>query len=591
MSARPGKPTRRLPLDRVPFLPDWILTYKVRYLGNDLLAGLTVAIMLIPQGMAYALLAGMPPIYGLYASLVPLIVYAFIGSSRHLSVGTTAIDSLFMAFALSAWADPGSDAYIGYALMFAVMVGLVHVALSVGRLGFLVNLLSRPVILGFISAAAAIIGFNQLAGLMGVPLPRAEHVYTLIYEAALHVSDTHLPSLGLGLAGILLLVLFRKWNRLFPAAIVVVTLAILVTWWLDLDGRGVAIVGFIPTGLPSFEAPAFDQGIARELMLPAIMLALLQFTNVVSLGKAFAARYDYSIYPNRELFALGMANIMGAFFQGITVSGSFSRTAVNADAGARSPLANLVAALLVGLTLLVLTPLLYFLPVPMLADIIMVAAFGMINLNGLRHLYKMKRADGHLALMTFIVTLLFGLQTGILIGMTASVIAIMYRISRPNVAILGNLPGTRSYRDVEVFDEAKLIAGILILRVDASFSYANADYLKEFILHICDLEKNTDIHSVIIDASSVNDLDTTAVEALYSVVDRLDERGIGLYVTGIHGSVRGVFDRSGLDKRLGTDHFFLSPHRAVQHIHKTRNVPWYDDTQLNEDASLNQPYN
>lgn len=566
-------------------LPLWIRSYSGKDFGGDLLAGLTVGIMLVPQGMAYALLAGMPPIYGLYASLVPLIVYACLGSSRHLSVGTVAIDSLIMFFALSVFAEPESEMYVAYALMFAVMVGTVHVLLSIGRMGFLVNLLSRPVILGFISAAATIIGCNQLANIMGIQIPRAEHVYTVVYEAALHVNTTHLPSLGVGLVGILLLVLLRKWKKLFPSALVVVTLGILATWGLGLHDTGVAIVGHIPTGLPTFTVPVFEFGVAKNLFLTAIMLALIQFTNVVSLGKSFAAKYDYSISPNRELFAIGMANIIGAFFQSFSISGSFSRTAVNAEAGARTPASNIISALLIALTLLVLTPLLYYLPVPILAAIIMVAAFGMINVKGLQNLYKMKRADGHLALMTFIVTLIFGLQTGILIGIIASVIAIMYRISRPNLAVLGNLPGTRSYRDVDVFEEAKLIPGILILRVDASFSYANADYLKETIIRICDLEKNTDIHSVIIDASSVNDLDTTAVEAFFSIVDRLDERGIGLYFTGIHGSVRGVLDRSSLAARLGPDHFFLSPHRAVQFIQKQRNLPWFDDTQMKEDIS------
>ena len=565
--------------------PSWIASYSSKDFGGDLLAGLTVGIMLVPQGMAYALLAGMPPIYGLYASLVPLVVYALLGSSRHLSVGTVAIDSLIMFFALSAFAEAESEMYIAYAMMFAVMVGTVHVLLSIGRMGFLVNLLSRPVILGFISAAATIIGCNQLANIMGMQLPRAEHVYTVVYETALHINTTHLPSLGVGLVGILLLVLLRKWKKLFPAALVVVTLSTLATWGLGLHETGVAIVGDIPTGLPTFKIPVFEFGVAKDLALTAIMLALIQFTNVVSLGKSFAAKYDYSISPNRELFAIGMANIVGAFFQSFSISGSFSRTAVNAEAGARTPVANIITALLIALTLLVLTPLLYYLPIPILAAIIMVAAFGMINLKGLKNLYKMKRADGHLALMTFIVTLIFGLQTGILIGITASVIVIMYRISRPNVAVLGNLPGTRSYRDVDVFEEAKLIPGILILRVDASFSYANADYLKEIIIRICDLEKNTDIHSVIIDASSVNDLDTTAVEAFFTVVDRLDERGIGLYFTGIHGSVSGVLDRSSLAARLGPDHFFLSPHRAVQHIQKQRNLPWFDDTEMQGDIS------
>ena len=575
----PNPYSSRIAKNRVepsPLWPKWLLTYKKSDFWRDLLAGFTVGVMLVPQSMAYALLAGMPPIYGLYASLVPLIVYALLGSSRHLSVGTTAIDSLIMVFAIGAIAEPGSDQYIGIALLFAVMVGLVHLFLSVGRLGFLANLLSRPVILGFISAAATIIGFNQIANLLGISIPRTERVYDLLFEAAVHFPETNIPSLLIGLTGILLLVLFRRWKKLFPAALAVVVLGILVTGGLGLNERGVAILGDIPTGLPHFVVPTIDLNIAGQLAVTAITLALIQFTNVVSLGKAFAAKFDYTIDPNRELFAVGMANIVGSFFQSFTISGSFSRTAINAQAGARTPISNVFTALLIALVLVALTPLLYYLPVPILAAIIMVAAFSMINFKGLKKLYKMKRRDGHLALSTFVVTFIFGLQAGILFGIVASVVAIMYRISRPNVAILGNLPGTRSYRDIEVFDEARLIEGILILRVDASFMYANAGFLKDLILERCDLENN-DIHSVIIDASTVNDLDTTGVEALFTIVDRLAEREIDLYITGVHGAVSGVLQRSGLEKRLGPTRLFLSPHRAVQHIQRSRGLPWIDD--------------
>ncbi|MEM8487224.1 MAG: sulfate permease [Bacteroidota bacterium] len=564
----------------------WYRKYNKTDAGGDLLAGLTVGIMLIPQGMAYAMLAGMPPIHGLYASLLPLVVYAFLGTSRQLSAGTVAIDSLLVVFALRSFATPGTDHYIQIAFMFAAMVGLIHIAFSIGRMGFLVNLLSRPVILGFISAAATIIGFSQLSNIMGLSFPRAERIIIVLIEAGRNIADTHILSLGIGLAGIVLLLSLKRFIPKFPAALLAVGLSILATWYFRLDQYGVRILGDIPTGLPGLVIPIFDLNLAGQLFVSALTLALIQFTNVVSLGKYYASINNHSINPNRELFAIGMANLVGSFFQSYAVSGGFSRSAVNNEAGARTPMANLVAATLVALTLLFLTPIFYYLPVPILASIIMVAAFGMINISGIRNLYKMKRSDGHLALMTFIVTLVLGLQKGILIGIAASVVVVMYRISRPNVAVLGNLPGTRSFRDVEIFEEAKLIAGILILRVDASFSYANADYLKELIVHICDLPKNTDIHSVIIDASAANDLDTTAVEALFSVVEQLDEREIGLYFTGVHGSVSGVIRRSGLEKRLGEDHFFLSPYRAVQHIQCEKGISQISEREIIQAASL-----
>ena len=345
-------------------------------------------------------------------------------------------------------------------------------------------------------------------------------------------------------------------------------------------------MGSIPTGLPGFTAFSFDFNNMGHLIVPALTLALIQFTNVISLGKTFANKYNYSINPNKELFALGASNLIGSLFQSYTVSGSFSRTAVNEQTGAKSPLSNVFAALLIGLTLLFLTPILYYLPIPILAAIIMVASFGMINIKEMKSLFKMKKTDGFLAIITLVVTLVFGLEAGIISGIMASVIAIMYRISRPNVAILGNIPGTRSYRDIELYDDVIQIEGILILRIDASFSYANADFLRDLILSTSNPKTST-ITSVVIDTSSVNDLDTTAVQALFVVIEILNQRNIELYFTGIHGSVRGVMQRSGLVDRLGRDHFFLSPFRAVNHI-KSKKEKGFENT--GDGAADNNPH-
>lgn len=557
--------------------------YTRSTLTADLVAGLTVGVMLVPQSMAYAMLAGMPPIYGLYASLIPLVVYALLASSRHVTPGTVAIDSLIMVFALGNLAEPNTAEYVQIAFLFAFMVGAVHLVMAIGRLGFLVNLLSRPVIMGFVSAAATIIGCNQFSNLMGLSLPRREHFYMLIYDAGINLFNTHWLSLVVGVVGIVALVALRKWKRLFPAALAVVILSILASWGLKLQAQGVKVVGDIPTGLPGFSLFAFDYGIMRELLVTAVTLALIQFTNVISLGKSFANKHNYALNPNRELLALGAANIVGSFFQSYTVSGSFSRTAVNDQAGAKSPLSNIFAASLIALTLLFLTPILYYLPIPILAAIIMVASFGMISIKEMKSLFRMKKIDGYLALITFTVTLAFGLEAGILTGITSSVVAIMYRISRPNVAILGNLPGTRSFRDITLHQEAEEIEGILILRVDASFMYANADFLKDLILSHSNAA-GANIHAVIIDASSVNDLDTTAVQALFAVVEILERRNVDLYFTGVHGAVVGVLKKSGLIEKLGKDHFLLSPFRAVEHIRKNQNLEPSGDGSVEEDS-------
>jgi len=553
------------PLGRIVHITTWLPGYSWAALRGDLVAGLTVGVMLIPQAMAYALLAGLPPIYGLYASLVPLLVYPIFGTSRHLAAGIVAIDMVIMAVGLGGLAEPGSAQYIALAVLLALMVGAIQMLMGVARLGFVVNLLSRPVIVGFTSGAVLTIGLGQLGNLLGIELSQTRHVFASLADVVRQVGETRLLSLVLGAGAIGTLIGLRRWQRFVPGSLVVVVLGILVTWWFGLDRQGVAVVGSIPTGLPAPAAPAFSVATVRALMPTAAALVLVQFMSVISLGKALAARHRYWIQPNRELFAIGAANFFGSWFRGLPVSGSFSRTAVNEQAGAHTPLANVAAAGLVGLTLLFLTPLFYYLPVSVLAAVIMVAVFGLMQLREMQYLFKAKRIDGGLALLTFAATLVVGIQEGILTGVVASVVAILYRISRPHVAILGHLPDTRSFRDIDRLSQARPIEGIFMLRVDASFSFANAEYLKDLLLQQSQAE-DSPVRAIIIDASTMNDLDTTAVGVLMFVAETLRSRGVDLYISGLKGPAKDVVQRSGLEAALGTDHFFLSPHRAVKHI-------------------------
>lgn len=543
----------------------WLPGYGTAEARGDLAAGLTVGVMLVPQGMAYAVLAGMPPIYGLYAALVPLVVYTLLGTSRHLAVGPIAIDMLIVAAGLGALASPGSPRYVALGVLLALMVGAVQLLMGAARLGFLVNLLSRPVIAGFTSAAALIIAFSQLGNLLGLSLPQTQHVYTLAWAAVGQVEQVSSFSVTLGLGSIALLAGLAWWKPLFPAPLVVVVLATFLSWELGLGRLGVETVGAVPSGLPQPAFPSIDLGAVGALVPTALALALVQFMSVMSLGKTFAARHHYSVDANRELWAVGAANLLGSLFRSIPVSGSFSRSAVNEQAGARTPAANLVAAAVVALTLLFLTPLFAFLPLPALAAIIIVAAFGLFDWRELRMLMQIKTIDGSLALVTFLATLLIGIQEGILIGIGTSVVAVMYRISRPNVAELGHLPGTRSFRDLSENESAEPLDEVLLLRVDASFSFANAEFLKDLILEKS-LPGEHAIDAVVIDASSVNDLDTTAVDVLHAIAETLDDREIEFYFGGVKTPVREVMQRAGLVEQLGEDHFFLSPHRAVKHV-------------------------
>ena len=542
----------------------WLPRYTREKLRGDALAGLTVGVMLIPMGMAYAVLAGVPPIYGLYAGLVPPVVYALFGTSRHLSVGPVAIDMLIVAAGVGALAGGDGARYVALALGLGLLVGLVQMAMAAARLGFAVNFLSRPVIVGFTTAAPLIIGFSQLGNLLGLDVPSSQYVHVLLWEAAQRVTDVNPIALAIGGGGILLLLGLKRWKPLFPGALFVVVLGTAAVWGLGLEAD-VETVGAVPTGLPLPAWPEVGWADVRALLPTVITLALVQFMGVVSLGKVFAARFRYAINANRELFAIGSANVAGSLFGGVPVSGSFSRSAVNVQAGARTPMAGVVAALLVGLTLLFLTPLFERLPIPALAAIIMVSAFGLIDVAEVRYLFRAKERDGYVALFTFAATLLIGIQEGILLGIAASVLALLYRISRPRIAVLGHLPGTHSFRNLQRARDAVPIDGLLLLRIDAGFSFANAGFIRDFIL---DRSRPPDrrVRAVVIDGSTVNDLDTTAAEALRSVAEMLRARGVELYFTGLKGYVRDVMRQAGLVELIGEDHFLMSPHRAVQHL-------------------------
>lgn len=546
----------------------WIPRYSRGDAGRDLLAGLTVGVMLIPMAMAYAVLAGVPPIYGLYASLVPLLIYPLFGTSRHLSVGPVAIDMLIVAAGVGALAEVGTARYFALAVLLAAFVGLIEMVLGVVKLGFLVNLLSRPVIDGFTSAAALIIAASQLGNLLGVGLPRSEYVHLMVWEALQRAGQIDPVSLLIGTISIAVLILGQWWKKLFPGALVVVVGATLAVWGLHERGielTSLDIVGNIPVGLPSPALPELAWQDLRDLLPTAGTLALVQFMSVVSLGKVFGARHRYSINANRELFAIGAANLAGSFFRSLPVSGSFSRSAVNEQAGARSALSNAAAAALIALTLLFLTPLFFYLPMPALAAIIIVAAFKLIDVGEVRFLFRVKQRDGYLALFTFAITLFVGIQEGILLGIVASMVLLIYRISQPHAAELGHLPGTRSFRDLDRNPEAMPVEGLLILRVDASLTFSNVAFLKERIL----APRHPDevpLRAVLIDGSSINDVDTTAVAGLNDISEALAARGIDLYFTGLHGPVRDIMRRSGLHARIGDAHFLMSPHRAVKQL-------------------------
>ena len=547
--------------DTLPLL-QWLPDYTTEALRGDATAGLTVGVMLIPQGMAYAVIAGVPPIYGLYAGLVPLLVYPLIGSSRHLALGPVSIDMLIIAAGVGAIAQAGTERYVALAILLTAMVGLLQMAMGAMKLGFVANLLSRPVIAGLTTAASFIIAISQIGSLLGVELGRSQYIHVLLIEAVQNAGNTHLLTLGIGTASIVLLMGLPRWLPKVPEALIVVVAGTLAGWGFGLREKAVSVVGYIPQGLPAPELWTLSFSDLNTLLPAAITLALVQFMKDISLDRIFAARHGYTIDANRELIGVGAGNFFGSLFQSIPASGSFSRSAVNEQSGAQTALANVFAAGVIALTLLFLTPLFYHLPTPVLAAIIIVSGFGLFDLRELRSLFKARRRDGYIALFTAGCTLFIGIQEGILLGIGTSVVAMLYRISRPNVAELGHVPGTRLFRDLDRFEQAARLRDIMVLRVDAAFSFANAEYFKDFILEKSEREGRP-VKVVIVDGSSINGLDTTAIDALFSVTESLEEEGIELHLTGLIGPVREVVRRSGLHALLGENKFHLDPHQAV----------------------------
>jgi SulP family sulfate permease len=376
-----------------PFL-EWISNYRSDYFKRDLLAGITVAVLLIPQGMAYALIAGLPPIYGLYAALTPQIVYAFLGTSRQLAVGPVAMDSLLVAAGLSALAIVEPSQYIQMAILLALLMGAIQLLLGLFRMGFIVSFLSKPVISGFTSAAAIIIGFSQLKHLLGIQLSQSNQLHIVIESILQSNVPVHFATLIIGVLSVVLILVIKNWNRKIPSALIAVVLGISWVYFNGLDKQGVAVVGLIPQGLPSFQTPVFEIDTIKQLFPTALTLALVAFMEAISVAKAIEEKHkEYTVDPNQELIALGSSNIVGSFFLSYPTTGGFSRTAVNDQAGAKTGMAALITALIVGLTLMFFTQWFYYLPKAVLASIIIVAVVNLIDFKFAVRLYKKEKMN------------------------------------------------------------------------------------------------------------------------------------------------------------------------------------------------------
>ena len=549
-------------LNRFIPLIDQVTPYDRSTFRNDLVAGLTVGVMLIPQGMAYALIAGMPPIYGLYASLVPIITYALLGTSRQLSVAPVAMMSLLTAAGVGPLAGDDIERYIILALILAFMVGVIQLAMGLIRFGFLTNFLSHPILAGFTSAAALIIGLSQLKHLLGIEIPRSHHIHEIIIQAVQQIGNVHVITLSIGLLAIIILIGLKKWNRAFPGALVVVILSTLVVWGASLANDGVKIVGAVPGGLPSFQMPPLSWADMQALLPTALAISLVGFMESIAVAKVYANKNRYEINPNQELIGLGLANILGSLFQSFPTTGGFSRTAVNAQGGAKTQVAALITAAIIGLTLLFLTPLFHNLPNAILAAIVMVAVFGLIDWKEAIHLWKVDRKDFGLMILTFLATLGLGIEQGILVGVIASLIIMVQQSSMPHTAVEGRLPDTASYRNIQRNPEAEIDPGITIFRMDASLYFANTAYFKDKVQTV--VRDTQPLQTLVLNFFPVNRIDSSAAHVLEEIIHDLHAQHTRVFFVGVKGPVRDVLQRAGLEALIGPENFFLEVHDAVR---------------------------
>jgi sulfate permease, SulP family len=549
---------------------DFADSYRTANLRQEAIAGLTVAALIVPQGMAYALLAGLPPVMGLYASILPMIVYALAGSGRQTSVGPVTVDSLMLVLGLSTLATAGTGSFIALAVLVTAMIGAIQLAMGALRLGFLVNFLSYPVLAGFTSAAAVITVLGQLQHVLGVSQAQHPQLYQTVTDVLTHAGQANAITVVIAVGCMIALWAIRRWVPTAPGALALVILCTVLAYAAGLDERGVNVLGPVAGGWPNLTVPAIHWADIRQLLPLALTMALVGFAQTISIGKTLGNKFGYDIDANRELTALGLSNLTSSFSQGYAVSGSLARSALNAAAGARTQVAAIVSAICVAITTLFFTPLFHYLPQATLAAILIVSSLRLIDTREIRYLFKVKITEGILLVFTFAATLALGIMPGLLFGIVASILLFITLNTRPNTAILGRLPNTNIFRNVQHFPEAETIAGLVILRIDASLYFANAVFLKEKVHEIC-RQHGTALKALILDASAVNDLDSSADTALHQLSAEFKTNGIEFYIAGVKAPVRDVMKRSGLYAVLGSDHFFFTIDAAVKRFQdKTR---------------------
>ncbi|MBS8226326.1 SulP family inorganic anion transporter [Vannielia litorea] len=560
---------------------DWGRTYNRDALSNDLIAAVIVTIMLIPQSLAYALLAGLPPEAGIYASIVPIILYAIFGTSRALAVGPVAVVSLMTAAAVGQVAEQGTMGYATAALTLALLSGGMLLLLGVFKLGFLANFLSHPVIAGFITASGILIATSQLKHILGVQ-GGGHNLVEMVENLVTQLGQTNVITLVIGVAATAFLFWVRKGlkpallkaglkprladiaTKAGPVAAVVVTT--LVTWAFGLSAHGVAVVGSVPQALPPLTMPDLSTDMLRALFVPALLISIIGFVESISVAQTLAAKKRQRINPDQELIGLGAANIGAAFTGGYPVTGGFARSVVNFDAGAETPAAGAYTAVGLAIAAIALTPLVYYLPNATLAATIIVAVLSLVDFTVLKNSWTYSRADFAAVLATILLTLGFGVETGVTAGVVISIGLFLYRTSKPHIAEVGLVPGTQHFRNV-LRHEVETSPTLLTIRIDESLYFANARYLEDYVLDR--VVKNTELRDVVLMCSAVNEIDLSALESLEALNTRLLDLDVRLHMSEVKGPVTDRLGRTHFLEQLSGE-LFLAQYDAYQALAKGR---------------------
>jgi len=555
----------------------WIKTYRRTDFVSDGIAAVIVTVMLIPQSLAYAMLAGLPPEVGLYASILPLVAYAIFGTSNTLSVGPVAVASLMTASAIQGLAAQQTVDPVVAAMILALLSGVFLVLLGIFRFGFLANFLSHPVVSGFITASGIIIALSQLKHILGINAS-GDNAVELLETLYANIGETNMTTLMLGLVALIFLFWSRSnlkkllivctiaedtaaiLSKTAPVIIVILTTA--AAYLLELDQNGLALVGEVPAGLPGLSLPTWDMDLWQQLLMPAILISVIGYVESVSVGKTLAAKRRQKIEPNQELIGLGAANVASAVSGGFPVTGGFSRSIVNFDAGAETPAASFYTAMGIALATFAMAGLLAYLPKATLAATIIVAVLGLVDFSILKKCWLFSKSDFTAAFSTVTLTLLVGVELGVMCGVVASIALHLYKTSRPHIAEVGEIEGSEHFRNINRHQVITHTA-ILSLRVDESLYFANASYLEDEVLS--KLEKRKDLKHIILMCTAINEIDISALEVLETINLRLRDLGITFNLSEVKGPVMDTLEKTDFLEHLNGE-VFLTQHIAFHAI-------------------------